>query len=286
MWTPRAAALDSAVADAEKPVFEMPASVDIGVPDPEATAALKALVLQSSAAAGEVLDQMIWCFGGEPRCFERFLLATNSDVAAAHERFQATLAFRAEHSLHRGLDVWPDQTIIERVRPFWPIRVCSASVDGSPVQFVPIGAVDVRSIMSSLTEEELCHFYIWWMESSLARQRELNPTGTSSRDWKGNIEIYDMEMLSIWQIHVSGLRLLSRVLSIGQAHYPESLRKQFIINTPRLFSAAWATVSMVLSERTLAKVTISSDASVVELEELLGGKAALQAVQLTEERGW
>jgi hypothetical protein len=40
---------------------------------------------------------------------------------------------------------------------------------------------------------------------------------------KGTLEIYDAGGLTFSQLHVGGLRFLSRVLSLGTAHYPEDL---------------------------------------------------------------
>ena len=53
--------------------------------------------------------------------------------------------------------------------------------------------------------------------------------------------------------------MLSRVLSIGQKHYPENLQKGLFINAPLIFSAAFQVVSSVLSEHTVSKIQITYD---------------------------
>ena len=64
--------------------------------------------------------------------------------------------------------------------------------------------------------------------------------------------------------------MLARVLKIGQDHYPENMRKTFFINAPMVFSAAWAIVSTVLDERTLAKITITSGDGGDDLRDYVG----------------
>lgn len=65
------------------------------------------------------------------------------------------------------------------------------------------------------------------MERSLQLQREITEQrraeGQADFICKGTLEIYDAGGLAFSQLHVGGLRLLSRVLGLGTAHYPENL---------------------------------------------------------------
>ena len=67
----------------------------------EAAVALKELVL-AELGASAVISQMVEAFGGEHRCYERFLLAEGSDIEQAAARFKSTVAFRQENGLERG----------------------------------------------------------------------------------------------------------------------------------------------------------------------------------------
>ena len=80
------------------------------------------------------------------------------------------------------------------------------------------------------------------------------------------------------QLHLPSLRILARVLKIGQDHYPENMRKTFFINAPMVFSAAWAIVSTVLDERTLAKITITSGDGGDDLRDYVGGTERLSEI--------
>jgi hypothetical protein len=75
--------------------------------------------------------------------------------------------------------------------------------------------------------------------------------------WRGMVEVYDLRGLGLAQLHVKGLRMVSRVLGLGQAHYPENLRTAFFINTPAVFKAIWSTIKLVLDKNTVDKIQMT-----------------------------
>ena len=104
------------------------------------------------------------------------------------------------------------------------------------------------------------------MEQSLAMQRDAT---------KGMLEVYDMSGLGPSHVAPTGLAMLSRVLSIGQKHYPENLSRCFIINAPILFRASWEAIAVIFSSTTLGKVVTKSDDGGDELLEAVGNKERL-----------
>merc|ERR1711991_578456 len=73
-------------------------------------------------------------------------------------------------------------------------------------------------------------------------------------------EVYDLQ--GIGPSHTScitGLALMSRILSVGQLHYPENLHKAVILNVPTLaFKMLWPIVEKVLDVRTRQKILMSN----------------------------
>ena len=65
---------------------------------------------------------------------------------------------------------------------------------------------------------------------------------------------------------VCGVQHALAVLALGQSHYPENLRRCFVLSAPSFFSVGWAVVSPVLSETTVAKIEILGDDGGHELE--------------------
>lgn len=226
--------------------------------------------------ASEAATAMVTAFGGPHRCFERFLLSQSMDVEGAASRFRETLTFRKERGLGDGT-FKVDSALRERIKPYWPGAI---SAD-APVVFFRVGSVNGSAILSNFTDEEFESFYIAWMEQSLAIQIKANTAAARAGEepWVGMIEIFDMTGLSPSQLAPSGLAMLSRVLSIGQRHYPENLRKAFIINAPVIFAAGWSVISSSsLSVNTVAKFTITRGDGGDELLDALGGAERLAAV--------
>ena len=225
----------------------------VSVP-PDIVAELKAEVAAELGSADA--DEMIAALGGDPRCFERFLVARALNVSAASDMLRDTLRFRSQ-------EVAPiDPEVRSKVACWWPGANIGRTADGKPLQFVRIGKLDPRGLYATVTEQEFRSYYIHWMELSLRHQVACSGSQI--------VEIYDLQGLSFSQLHVGALRMLARVLKIGQDHYMESLHRCIIFNAPKVFAIAWSIISTVLNERTRAKTLILSNDGRECLQEVLG----------------
>ena len=226
----------------------------VSVP-PELVVELLRAVAADLTDNAKVTEELVDALGGEPRCWERFLIARNMSVAAAATMLRGTLAFRA------GLQPLTLATKL-RVSPFWPGAFSGRTRDGSPLIIMRLGAIDPRGIMEAVTEDEFRAYYVHWMETSLAHQRACGGAKT--------VEVYDLRGLSFSQMYMPGLKLLARTLKLGQNNYMESLHRSVIVNSPLAFKVAWAVISVVLNERTRQKTKIYSDDGSAYLQELTG----------------
>ena len=52
------------------------------------------------------------------------------------------------------------------------------------------------------------------------------------------------------------VELTKSLVVLDESYYPESMEKLFIINAPWIFNATWKLLKPLISERTLAKITI------------------------------
>jgi hypothetical protein len=218
-------------------------------------------------ATGDGVRAMLEAFGGRERCLMRFLRARQLKASAAAEAFRGTLSFRSEQCELLG------PALAERVRQdgiadWWPGIFGGLTPDGSVVSFCRYRCMDAKELTQRFDDTQLSHFYLAWMERSLELQRE---AVSSAGQCPGAIDIYDMEGVT-WSQMTAGLRLLSGVTRLAQAHYPENLRKAYVINAPSLFAGAWKLFARALGERTRQKFVISKGACRQELEVLLGGE--------------
>jgi len=87
----------------------------------------------------------------------------------------------------------------------------------------------------------------------MARMEEAS--ATLGRRVDQQIVVLDMAGLSFWP-NAAGLRIFKRIIKIDASFYPETLRVQYIVNAPFIFSAIWAVVRPWLDPVTAAKVRI------------------------------
>lgn len=198
-------------------------------------------------------------FGGEHSCFSRFLRARQLDVDLAEKMLRDTIEFRREHTVNR---IWRDSrysAVWRSHRKHWPMTAPVFTGDCSLVIYSRM-AHFIQIFRKGYTEKCLRDIYLCFMERSLRLQHEgRRRRGQLLKDEMPPVyEIYDLQ--GIGREHFAcliGLRMLPRVLSIGQKHYPENLRTALILNAPPGFESIWNMIRSVLHERTQAKIHIT-----------------------------
>ena len=235
-------------------------------PDPLHVHVPPSLTADFAAAVAADIDcpagrEMVAALGGAPHALERFLVARKLQLDAAAAMLRETLNFRADDVA----TLMPiDPTVRARVGKYWPCAYCR--VGDKTVHMVRLGEIDPRALMKEISEEDFRTYYIHWMELCLRHQLACANAKQT--------EIYNLRGLSFSQLHMPGLRMLSRVLKIGQDHYCESLHRCVIVHAPRIFAIAWQVVSLVLDERTRQKTLILSGDGIETLEQVLGVERA------------
>ena len=218
----------------------------------------------SSSAAGR---RMLASFGGGDLCLLRFLRARELDVAKAAEALTATLAFRNENGVGAPQTVAAVRS--EGVADWWCGTFAGTTSTGCPVTYWRFRCIEADQLKQRFDDAQLNRFYAAWMERGLALQREAAVSGNGC---PGMVDIYDMEGVR-WGQMSSGVRLLSGVLSVAQAHYPENLSQAFLINAPSFFAGAWRLISGVIDKRTQQKFAIRKDGAAGALDAVLGSAA-------------
>jgi hypothetical protein len=236
---------------------------------PDVPAALVAAFKEELAAelATPEAPEMIAKLGGEPRCLERFLIARQLKIPDAALMFRNTLAFRRDEVVPQSpLEIGTRQL----VQPFWPGMYCGRTARGFPVQYMHFGGLEPKRMLQEVPEDRFRAFYIHWMELSMEHQNVSNPPHTPSRDFRGMVQIYDLKGCSMSQLHWGGLQMISRVIKLGQEHYPENLSRAVVTHAPRFFTMVWKVISSVLHENTRAKITVVADDGAKALREVTG----------------
>ena len=220
------------------------------------------LVRQLQEATGLSGEEPSTCaLGGKPRAFERFLIAHKLDVRAAAAALRDTLRFRAEHSLDdSGAGSHARKMVLAKVAPHWPGGLVTSIAGGSGVYYFGYGPLRPRKLMRDISESELRTFYLHFVEGMLAHMNAANGRACPTERWAGPVEalssasapltrlflspaspltrlslspaspsaqVHDLRGISLsTHFYPPGLAMLARVLSLGQRHVPDNLRKE------------------------------------------------------------
>lgn len=227
----------------------------------DALEAAVADLLQTPTGAG-----ICEAYGGRRNCLLRFFQARDCNVRLAAEMLRETALWREENLVNDLRKMGPLDArsgLIGRLRPYWPGYTAGLTVDGSPVLYTNVSAIS--PLMCEFDEEALRLLYLGWMERSL----ELQVQGQQQRRAQGhahaglpqNIEVFDFGGVSALHVARKAFMLVRAVsfLGIGVAHYPEHLRKCYIINAPRMFVLFNNIVINGLPAATRRKIEICQD---------------------------
>jgi len=208
-------------------------------------------------------------YGGEIRLYDRYLRARDFDLDAAEKMFRETLQFRQE----RQLDDPEGDKNKRRLEAFsmhrskWPGNFLAQTTrDGSPIQLFRFKELRPKQLMRETKEEEFADVYVSWMEQTLDIQNRANSkqlqrkydNDKGEHEWRGFVELHDLKGVGFSQLYLPGILMLTRILKVGQGHYPENLRAAFICNAPYFFSGSWAIISRILDPDTVEKINVSS----------------------------
>ena len=192
----------------------------------------------------------------------RFLIARDLKLAAAATMFRETMEFRATRKvnalrceLHPAAKHAPGSASEVRhaaSRAHFFAGFGGVTRDGSPFFLEQMGRFDVYAANRSADVFDLMmDSYITYLETAFASVRLASAkSGCMQRAHS----IVDASGVSL--SHATNVRVIKAVAKIGTSHYPEIMKKVWIVNVPWAFAAAWNLVAPLLPEQTRKKVGI------------------------------
>lgn len=217
----------------------------------------------------------------------RFLKARDIDVDRAYDMIANTIEWRDENEMDRILDEPLDEGIFRLIVERYPGYYCGFDKDGYPVYYEWTPGVQWLELLDRLgfAESIRLHYKLMEFQSRVLclratnRVSEPNSPATNVRD--KFVHVLDMHALSLsllWDKRIT--EVLSHVSKIDQDHYPELLRRAYIINAPFAFKAAFAIVKPFLSKSTQEKIRVlgSKQESLDAVKLALGDDANLPSL--------
>ncbi|MES1909532.1 MAG: hypothetical protein MHM6MM_002255 [Cercozoa sp. M6MM] len=191
----------------------------------------------------------------------RFLRARNFKVPAALEMLAATCDFRREHQLHETLEMPPPRGL-DLLMPAWGHTY---DKEGDSVWLEKFGELISNRTALALAPDFDC-VHLWHQEHEMRRLRMA--AECDGKPHSGMVYVGDMSGLSMSAR--KSLWIIKRVAALDEAYYPETAKKVFLTNAPRIFSVLFNLIKPFLNEVTRSKISVYSHGALNELDEYIG----------------
>jgi len=185
----------------------------------------------------------------------RFLRARAFDIKAAELMLRNDIAWRKEHQMDDILTTFPKTPFGQQLIDWFPSHVHKTDKYGLPLQVDRIAQVDPKSLLTAVPTETLLRMRMYFMERADHAAVEASKKAGKPLDF-GIISIMDVEGLGWKHMYTPGINLVKGCLAAEKDHYPELIRKLFIVGCPRIFGVFWALFKPILDARTVEKTEI------------------------------
>jgi hypothetical protein len=192
----------------------------------------------------------------DARCAYRWLKARSFHIKQAVQMITDAIKYREKYEL---------DTIL--IRPFpmaLEIRKLSADswhgydAHGSPIFIQRFGQLDLTSLAALASADERLMYYHYlneYTQSIILSQASIR----AGHHVDTVTSIFDMSGLSMHIITKYNTIFVRQTIAASSLIYPESMQSCYIINTPRVFTLAWAAVRSFIDEATRQKINMSKD---------------------------
>ncbi|XP_077297895.1 SEC14-like protein 2 [Arctopsyche grandis] len=182
----------------------------------------------------------------------RWLRARSWNAEAAEKMLRDSMSWREKWAIETMLPSWEPPEVIKK---HFPSGLAGFDKDGSPIIIVPFAGLDLWGLLHSVSKSDMIRMIIKVLEYYLKlalEQSEKN--GPNARQL---VCVMDMEGFSMRQYawRPAGELVIS-LLQMYEANYPEILKMCHIVNTPKVFSLAFAIVKKFINEYTMSKIKI------------------------------
>jgi len=189
----------------------------------------------------------------------RFLRARAFNVGAAVEMLTKDIEWRKKVGADTILETFPKSKYFKGISEYWPGHPHKVDNRGIPVFYERLGIVDPKSLLKAIPQDDLLQFHIYMMERAEKRMRDAREQGiTPELIDEGTVIIEDLQGLGMKHMLTQGLDMIQKLAEIDQNHYPESLKKMYLVNAPSIFSVIWKIIAPWLDPITAAKMAIVS----------------------------
>eukprot|EP00002_Diphylleia_rotans_P039758 TRINITY_DN929_c0_g1_i3.p1 TRINITY_DN929_c0_g1~~TRINITY_DN929_c0_g1_i3.p1 ORF type:complete len:360 (+),score=74.17 TRINITY_DN929_c0_g1_i3:74-1153(+) len=142
----------------------------------------------------------------------------------------------------------------DALRQLFPAAFISNDLQGSPVYVECLGRLDPKGLLKKFSRESLVQYHIYLHEKGRQLRREAS--ARTGKTIETSIFISDVDGLGWQHFYKPGLSVLQEFIHLDEQNYPETMKRLYVIRTPKVFNMIWAIIKPWLDEITLSKVAI------------------------------
>ncbi|KAI9561415.1 SEC14-like protein [Daphnia sinensis] len=185
----------------------------------------------------------------------RWLIARDFDVAKAEKMLRNSLEWRKKNGVDAMIE---DTESPEVMTKYFAVGHTGADKYKSYTLTIRYGAIDLKGILLSVKRKDYSKYVIGNLEKSILEAKSNPERYTLSPTSIGQCTvILDMAGFSMRHLtYKPALDVGFEMLQWNEANYPESLRRVFVINAPKIFSILYSLSKPFMHEKTRNKVRI------------------------------
>ena len=168
--------------------------------------------------------------------------------------FSEHLKWRRENNVDTVLEDF-DFKERDQYLAVYPQGYYNVDRSGRPMTIQHLGQVQPKKIQQITSEDRMVKFHIQEYERFLVRIAPVC-SRVAGRHIDQSLAILDVKGVTVGMMTGDVRKVLGRIMSIAQDHYPETMGETIIINAPVSFRMVWSIVKGMLQPRTVNKITL------------------------------
>ncbi|XP_059149156.1 SEC14-like protein 2 [Physella acuta] len=181
----------------------------------------------------------------------RWLRARKFDLNKSEAMLRNHIKWRAVNNVDTILEDFEPPEVMQK---YYTGGLFGQDKEGALLWIDPNGYIDMKGILMSMRKQDVIKSKIWLLEE-IYRLFELK-TKEQGRRVDQMVIIFDLEKFGLKHLWKPGVDVFTEIVATFEDHYPETLKKTFVINAPKIFPIAYNLLRPFLSEETHRKVTI------------------------------
>ncbi|XP_012940167.1 SEC14-like protein 2 [Aplysia californica] len=183
--------------------------------------------------------------------FLRWLRARNFDLKKSEVMLRNNMKWREQNKVDTMLEWFEPPEVMLK---YYTGGLFGQDKEGALIWIDPNGYIDIKGILMSMRKQEVILSKVYLLEKIYAMFEE--KTKEQGRRVDQMVIIFDMEKFGLKHLWKPGVDVFTQIIAVFEDNYPETLKKTFVVNAPKIFPLAYSLLKPFLSEETHRKVTV------------------------------